>query len=116
MNSPTPQHGPSPPDEMELMEKMAVSAMLAIFERFHPLEALRLILEGMERKRFPLQTRPHLENLKWEIQRSFDSRSTFLVSRIMNDLRGYLIEFTDEESRCTLEGMYKAAQVLRNIA
>lgn len=89
---------------------MVIAAILRFFPRFGDLTALSLILDGLtphdgqENTRFPEFIRPHLHRMKWEMERSYASKSSFLVHRVKTDIVCILEKYTDNEAKTDLLG------------
>jgi hypothetical protein len=100
---------------------MVISAIIRFFPRFGDLEALEKILEGLaihdgtESTRFPAFIRPSLRAMKWEIERSFNSKCSFLVDRVKTDILELLEQHTNEEADTTLSGIYHSSKYISEL-
>lgn len=110
-----------PQEETGFFDKMVIAAIIRFFPRFGDLAALELILEGLairdgqESTRFPKFIRPHLRGMQWEIERSYASRSSFLVGRVKADIIQLLEQYTNAEADVTLSGIYNSAKCVEDI-
>jgi hypothetical protein len=89
-----------------MTQRMAVAAVIKLFARFPVLEALQLIADGIDRNRFPDYIREDLQTLRHELKRVLDKPLTFVVNRLVGDIRELLDPYLDYEAQRMLEGLY----------
>ncbi len=96
-----------------MTQKMAVVAIAKFFSRFPLLEALQLVLDGIDCKRFPTHIRAEFETVRSELIRVLDQPFEYLVHRLVKDIQNILEGYLDNEAILMLEGLYGNARELR---
>ncbi len=93
--------------------RMSIAAIAQLFRRHSLQNALKLVLDGLENKRFSIYVREDLEELKPLISRSYFMKDPELQIRAFLLIEDILNPYIDEETSEMLKGFQTVAQELK---